>query len=287
VKTSLAGLSFRWRDLVMVGIAAMVFCAGFLLSVSPRVRRRARILALPVWTVTKQSIAYGPEPAQALDIMQPRWPFRKLWPVVVVFHGGSWRGGSRASTVDRVCRRYLEHGYMAVNVGYRCSGIVPASADAIRALEWVFGNISNYGGDSGRVFVTGESAGAHLALLAAFSSRQSVRAVVNFYGVPDLTTFRGAEKDDSLPANDIHNSLLRLSPISLVRPGLCPVLSIHGSADPLVPVDQTYRLTRQLRQAGVEADEIIVEGGDHGFTEPQLKAIYERIFKFLESHLRP
>lgn len=219
--------------------------------------------------------------------MRPRWPFRMFGSVVVVLHGGGWRTGSRADMVDRVCQRYLERGFMAVNVGYRCDGVVPASEDAICALEWVFGNIAKYEGDPGRVFVTGESAGAHLALLAAFSSRKRVRGVVNFYAVTDLTSFRDAEKDESLPANEINNTLLRLSPLCLVRPGLCPVLSIHGAEDKLVPVDQTSRLTVRLRQAGVEAAEIIIEAGSHGFSEVQLGPIYERVFSFLESRSCP
>lgn len=173
---------------------------------------------------------------------------------------------------------------MVANIGYRCAGFVPSSEDAVRAIEWVASNISNYGGDPGRLLITGESAGAHLALLAGFTSRARVRALINFYAVTDLNSFPGSAKDDSLPANNIEDTLRRLSPIRFVRPGLCPVISIHGTADSLVPADHTFRLTRQLRQVGVDAAEIIVAGGKHGFPEHDLDTIYQRVFEFLESH---
>ena len=203
-------------------------------------------------------------------------------PVVVTFHGGGWTEGSRASLVDRVCRRYLEHGFVVVNVEYR-AGLVPASADAIRALEWTFDHVAGHGGDPKRVFVTGESAGGHLALLAAFASGPRVRAVINFYAATDLIGYLHSHTAPSVPTVD---ALRMLSPLELVTPEVCSVLSIHGTADPVVPLEHTSRLTRRLRQAGVQAEELIVEGGHHGFAEPELDAIYERIFRFVENTVR-
>jgi len=212
--------------------------------------------------------------------MQPRGPVRRARRVAVVYHGGGWRDGSRQSMVYRVCQRYLAHGFMVVNVEYRF-GVVPASEDAMRALAWVFGNVSHFGGDSERVVVTGESAGAHLALLAAFSSARRVRGVVNFYAVTDLSSFAHARADESLLADDGQAVLQRLSPLELVRPDVCPVLSIHGTADTMVPLDHTQRLTRRLRDAGVQAEEILVDGGDHGFEERELDAVYKQVFRFV------
>jgi acetyl esterase/lipase len=245
-------------------------------GVARRVNTRIRTALRPAW-VHSITRAYGSDPGQQLDILQPRWPRREK-PVAVVFHGGGWSSGSRASMMERVCRRYLVHGFTVVNVGYR-HGVVPASEDAISALDWVMANTDAHGGDPGRVFVTGESAGAHLALLAAFT-RSGIQGVINFYAVTDLTGFAHARADDSIPAGDLEATLRRLSPLELVRPDSPRVLSIHGTADELVPLEHTTRLTRRLRQAGIAAEEIIVEGGGHGFPEPWLEAIYARVFRF-------
>jgi acetyl esterase/lipase len=242
-----------------------------------RVNTRIRIALRPAWIHAFTS-AYGPDPGQQLDVLQPRWP-RHEKPLVVVFHGGGWSSGSRASMMERVCRRYLVRGFTVVNVGYRY-GLVRASEDAVRALDWVMTETDAHGADPGRVFVTGESAGAHLALLAALP-RPRIRGVINFYAVTDLTVFPHARADDSVPTGDLEATLRRLSPLELVRPDSPPVLSIHGTADDLVPLEHTSRLTRRLRQTGVAAEEIIVEGGGHGFPEPWLDAIYARVFRHL------
>lgn len=241
-------------------------------------------MLLLAFRTTKQSIAYGPEPGQWLEVMHARWPFRRSWKVVAVFHGGGWREGSPADMIDRVCRRYLERGFLVANIAYRCAGVLPASTDAVMALNWVADNIARFRGNPGALIVTGESAGAHLALLAAFTSHARVRALVNFYGVTDLSSYPGATTDDSLPTGDPMPTLQKLSPIRFVRSGVCPVLSIHGTSDALVPFEQTSRLTARLRDAGIETSEIVVADGGHGFPESRLDAIYQQIFEFLKQH---
>lgn len=252
--------------------------------VAASVRSRGRRALLPVWTEAR-TVRYGAAPDQVLDVLRPRWPARAPRPVVIVFHGGGWRLGQRAAVVHRVCRRYLERGFVAVNVEYRRAGIVPASADAHLALAWTAGAIARHGGDPARLVATGESAGAHLALLAAFAAPGRVRAVVDFFGVADPTTYAGARHDDSVPPGEVEATLRRLSPLHLAGPAACPVLAIHGTADPVVPSDQTTRLVARLRELGVPAGEILVPGGDHGFDDPTLDALDVPIFRFVRAHV--
>lgn len=229
-----------------------------------RLRRIRAGVRLWSWTETR-TFSYGRDTRQVLDVMRPR-RHAEPQPVMVVFHGGGWIEGERAWVVDRICRRYLERDFTVVNVEYR-RGVAPACEDAIRALEWTFSHV-----DPTRVFVTGESAGAHIGLVAAFTSRR-VRAAVNFYGATDLVGYLQSRSDASLR---------KLSPVELVTPESCPVLSIHGTADLIVPIDHASRLTRRLREVGVEAQELIVEGAGHGFTDAQLDGIYERVFRFVQ-----
>jgi acetyl esterase/lipase len=78
-----------------------------------------------------------------------------------------------------------------VNADYRF-GVPEASEDAAKALAWCFATISRYGGDPEKMIVTGESAGAHLALLAGLRSPKPVAAIINinFYGITDVLRFR-------------------------------------------------------------------------------------------------
>jgi acetyl esterase/lipase len=164
---------------------------------------------------------------------------------------------------------------------------VPATEDAVRALEWVSEHAGEYGGDPLRLVVTGESAGGHLALMAVLTSSVPVRAVVNFYGVSDLQEFSRLQDLCRIlpPKEDPEEAAVRFSPVTYVRPGLCPILSIHNDMDPLVPRDQTSRLTARVREAGGRAEECILAGRTHGFSEPQSEMAYRRVFDFLRTYV--
>ncbi len=142
-----------------------------------------RRMVLPLWAQTIPDVAYGPYPQNRVDVMRPRWRTAALRPAVVVFHGGAWTRGSKDDMRDRVCRRYLQNGFVVANVEYRLGAIAPAAEDAAGALRWFCRNASAYGADRNRIVVTGESAGAQLAMFAAFQSGVKIAAVVNFYGI--------------------------------------------------------------------------------------------------------
>jgi len=74
----------------------------------------------------------------------------------------------------------------------------------------------------------------------------------------------------------------RVSPLTYVRRGLPPVLTVHGDADPVVPYSQAVRLHAALKEAGVPNELITIRGGGHGqFTDAELEDAYEKIRTFL------
>jgi acetyl esterase/lipase len=74
-----------------------------------------------------------------------------------------------------------------------------------------------------------------------------------------------------------------VSPVSYVRPGLPPFFLVHGDADTLVPVQQSEKLARALREAGVPAELIIIPGGAHSWED--LKGSMGAMADWLVSHL--
>ena len=264
-----------------VCIAVIVVSCVVLVATSRSSRKLGQWLPLALWTRSISDVSYGDYAENRLDIMLPRWPDSGPLPAVVVFHGGAWQRGDRSEMRERVCRRYLSHGFLAVNVEYR-HGIRLASEDAVRAVEWFSGNAARYGADPGRIVVTGESAGAHLALIATFQSRAAVAAVINFYGIADLSTLSDAALlHDAASDQDAWAVTTPLSPIRQIHPGLPPVLSLHGSADSIVPPDQSRLLTLRLQQVGGDAELMLIDSAGHGFSRSQLESAYGAVFDFL------
>lgn len=109
-------------------------------------------------------IAYGSDQLQKLDLFVPTTPKSQKMPVVFFVHGGGWRMGDKLQHGKRSAS-YTRQGVIFVSVNYRLAPTVhhpDQIQDIARAFAWVKDNAAKYGGDPGRIYVMGHSAGAHL-----------------------------------------------------------------------------------------------------------------------------
>jgi arylformamidase len=108
--------------------------------------------------------AYGPTPIEGLDLYATP---RANAPINVFIHGGAWRAGLArnyafpAELFVRAGAHFVVPDFAAVqDVG----GSLMTMADQVRrAVAWVHRNARSFGGDPGRLYVSGHSSGAHLA----------------------------------------------------------------------------------------------------------------------------
>jgi acetyl esterase len=117
----------------------------------------------------------------------------KQSPTVVFFHGGGWVAGD-LETHDRQARLLaIETGAVVVSVDYRRppeTRFPGAFEDGFAALRDVIARIVEFGGDSTRVGVAGDSAGANLAATVAIACRDAgfeLAAQLLVYPVTDVT----------------------------------------------------------------------------------------------------
>ena len=241
-----------------------------------------------------------------LDLYLPRGERGPL-PTLIQIHGGGWVGGSKEANALRFLP-YLEMGWAVVNVQYRLGqvGLAPAAVeDCLCALRWVIRNADDYGLDASRIVVTGYSAGGHLALTTGMTpasvglDRQcpgneplQVAAIVNWYGITDVADLLEGANTRSYAVQwmgsmtDRKEVAARVSPLTYVRSGLPPVLTIHGDADPTVPYSHAVRLKEALDGAGVPNRLHTVPGGGHGnFTVEEYQQVYETVRQFLTEHV--
>lgn len=254
-----------------------------------------------------------------LDVYQPLQSTSPR-PTVVYYHGGGWTNGSKESSALTFLP-YLEMGWAVVNVQYRLADVAhaPAAVEDTRcALRWVYRNAEPYGFDTDKIVLTGNSAGGHLALITGFLTASAgldrqcpgdrnrawpnaatsteeleVAAIVNWYGITDVYDLAhrpagasGNFTDAWLGSRPDRDEIARwVSPMTYVRSGLPPVLTIHGDADPIVPYDHATRLHEALDAAHVPNRLLTVAGGGHGgFTVQQNVAVYRELRSFLAAH---
>jgi acetyl esterase/lipase len=229
-------------------------------------------------------------------------------PTLIYIHGGGWTGGTKEASATGI-PAYLEMGMNVVNVEYRLARVAPAPAaveDCRCALRWVIEHAKEYGIDVNRIVVAGGSAGAHLALMTGMLPASSgldracpgpdnlkVAAIVSWYGISDVNELLDGPNMKSYAVTwlgstpDREQVAKRVSPLSYVRTGLPPILTIHGDADPTVPYSQSVRLHKALTEVGVPNQLMTVPGGKHGFAccnlSERVKA-YATIREFLTRH---
>src|SRR6266568_8892552 len=112
-----------------------------------------------------RDIAYLPtgQRAHTLDVYRPRDRSGPL-PVVLYVHGGGFRILSK-ETHWLMALAFARRGFIVFNINYRLAPLEPypaAIADACAAYVWVERNAARYGGDTSRLVLAGESAGANL-----------------------------------------------------------------------------------------------------------------------------
>jgi acetyl esterase/lipase len=226
---------------------------------------------------------------------------------LIYIHGGGWTGGAKEQN-SLTFLPFLQMGWNVVNVEYRLARISQAPAaveDCLCALRWVIRNAKQHNIDTSRLVVTGNSAGGHLALTTAMlpasagldrqcpgTEELKVAAVINWYGITDVVdllagpnmkvyavTWLGALTNREEIAK-------RVSPLTYVRSGLPPIITIHGDADPTVPYTHGVRLRDALEKARVPNRLVTVPGGLHGgFSQSEMVRIYSEIREFLAAHL--
>jgi acetyl esterase/lipase len=227
-------------------------------------------------------------------------------PVIVHVHGGGWRRGSRRVPLPRLGAGFYgelaARGFAVAAIDYRLSGEAryPAAvADVRAAIGWVREHADAYGMDAERVFAWGDSAGGHLALLAALTG-SGVQGVVAWFPVTDLPGLAsdvaaaggqpdpGPESREALflgaPAASVPGVAREASPVTYASAAAPPVLLMHGAADNLVPPAQSIRLAGALTEAGARVELELVPGATHFWNGAEdVAAIVRRSVGFLAS----
>ena len=202
-----------------------------------------------------RSLPYADGPRRTLDVYRPRRADGA--PVVVFFYGGSWQGG-RKETYRFVGRALARRGIVTVIADYRVHPEVAYPAfieDGARAVRWTATEIAGHGGDPGRIFVMGHSAGAYIAAMLALDGRWFAGAQGGPVVPAGLIGLSGPY--DFLPIRD--PALIQLfgganrpetQPIRHVPARPPPALLITGTSDRLVDPANSTRLAARLEQEG-------------------------------------
>jgi acetyl esterase/lipase len=213
----------------------------------------------------------------------------------------------------------MDMGFTVLNVEYRLTNtaLAPAAVEDARcALRFVYRNQKQYNFDVTKIVTTGQSAGGHLAMMAALlpssagldatcpgdragnasntgpvnMDEMKVAAIVDQYGVADVNELLSGPNLRTWAVAWIGSTpnpgLVKLvSPTTYLKAGMPPVFSVHGDADPTVPYALKQKFHQTLEAAGLTHELFTVPGGRHGgWNEADNVKLYAAIRTFLTKH---
>jgi acetyl esterase/lipase len=203
------------------------------------------------------------------------------YPTIVTLYGGSWQRGSPLN--DAAFNRYMAaRGYTVIAIDYRHAPQYrfPAQLQDVQtALTFIRDHAKEYEVDSERIALLGRSAGAHLAMLAAYQKDAApIKAVVSYYGPVDLVRgYADPPFPNPINTNAVLEAFLggspkelpllyqQASPISYVRPGLPPTLLVYGGHDHLVEAKYGQSLYQRLHNVGNTVIFLQIPWAEHAF----------------------
>jgi acetyl esterase/lipase len=222
-------------------------------------------------------LAYGPDPAQKLDLYLPKAGGTAL-PVLVFVHGGAWTHGYK-EWMGLTYPAVRDLPAIMVSIDYRMGPdhkFPAALEDLLSAIAWVRANIARHGGDPDRLFVGGHSAGGHLTALATVRRDLHARfglpenAIKGCFPVGGQMTFEFPERLPGSTEERIHTLFLpssdaakAASPLAHVAGCKTPFLIAFGEKDIPRIVKSGGEMDAALKAQGAEVATYVFKGLDH------------------------
>lgn len=248
------------------------------------------------------NIAYGEGQRQTLDIYLPAK--NEAIPeegrdVIIFIYGGSWQFGDK-NDYTFVGESFASRGFVTVVPDYR---IYPEVVfpdfldDTARAIAWTFQHIQEEGGNPGRVFLIGHSAGAYnavmTALLPGFLEKYGVnpRQIKGVIGLAGPYDFLPLENDELKKIFYVVEDRKLTQPITYAgNENVPPMLLITGDADWTVDPSNSSRMVSALVAGGNAATLQVISGMGHyriasALSTPlENKELMQSILQFIRAH---
>lgn len=247
-------------------------------------------------------------------------------PLIVWIHGGGWAGGKKDALREvQVANSLAKAGFAVASINYTLATDEEPSwptvlLDCKNAIRYLRHNADTWGIDPRRIGVAGGSAGAHLALMVAYTTGEenlepaspypnvddSVGVVISLYGATNFLTRKATNRDGTSTGKPVSGrGIIRLlgqnrtvghdlwqaaSPASYVRAGIPPTYLSHGMKDDTVDYHQSVELFDMLQKAGVPSQLELLEhtGHTYSFThrgkEPLERDLTPSVITFLKQH---
>lgn len=220
--------------------------------------------------------AYGPTEIEALDVFPASRPNA---PINVFIHGGAWRQ-RQAKNYHFMADTYLNAGatFVALDftgVDHTGGDLMPMIDQVRRGVAWVYKNAASFGGDPNKMYLSGQSSGAHLGGNVVVTDwekdfglpKDTIKAAMLVSGMYDLKPVRLSKRSQYVAFTDAVEEALS-SQRHMHRLG-CPLILAYGTFETPEFQRQTRDYAAALKAAGKPVQLLVGEGYNH-FEMPEM-----------------
>ena len=215
-------------------------------------------------------LAYGAHSIEQLDIYRTD---RANAPIHVFIHGGAWRTGAAkdyafpAEMFVRAGAHYVVPDFAWVqDTG---GSLLPIADQIRRALAWVARNAETFGGDAGRIYVSGHSSGGHQAGVLAVTDWKRefglppdvVKGYVLISGMYDLVPVSLSARGAYVKFNE--QTLAELSAMRHLDKIVAPIAVVYGTLETPEFQRQSREFAAGLKNAGKAVELLVADGYNH------------------------
>ncbi len=211
-----------------------------------------------------------------LDFYEPFNDPEKKRPLIIYAHGGGFTEGTRKwPSIRRTAEQLAKRGYAVASIDYRLAPgfhfylspvkkpMTDAMHDMRAAVRFFRAHATKFRIDTANIIITGESAGAITAMMAAYVDTPE-----------DLAAYPGSAPGDTEGSSGNPGFSSEAKAVmclcgmiwdttAIASPKDKPLLWVHGTADPLIPVEEAEKITQRAEHVGLEQEKVAFEKATH------------------------
>ena len=219
-------------------------------------KRQARVI---------ENIAYGAHQDETLDLFLPQLDSTEKRKLQVYIHGGYWQELTKNESAFAAANFQHQGCHFAV-INYSLApnaSLTEIVEQNRRALVYLYEQAEAYGYDRDEIYISGSSAGGHLALMMLLTDWQEfehqvklpknlVRGVCAVSGVFDLEPIQHTYINDPLKLTTME--MIQNSPINYPVKNVCPVILAYGDNETSEFKRQTHEMQVWLQSQGIPVE---------------------------------
>lgn len=221
------------------------------------------------------NVSFGTNDEEVLDIFPPQGGSEKTTkqkaPVHIFIHGGYWYQFSK-NEWSFLAEGLTRNDVMFVVPNYSlcpASSVSEIAQQMHNCVRWIYNNIEQYGGDPSEIYISGHSAGGHLAVMLLLTDWEKdyglpqdiIKAVLSISGIFDISPVQKCYLQEFVQLSD--EEVNRFNLALRIQETVAPLELFVGGEETAEFIRQSREFAQDWREYGNISSDFVMDGHNH------------------------